>query len=335
MKKTFLLSLMILVGLFHAIAQTASKGMTAEQYDKAKTFTVKDLDNDTYVKIENLYVLDRYEGRKPYFITGSDGLKKRMDIYKVMLKEGMQELGTLVFYTNEKGQQYKVVLPNMSSEPKIWEKTFEDIDKVDQQEKFFALKLSYVLSKEFSFQLFKAANGGKDMGKESETYGNDICFPGTTNVAMAGGIKKQMKDIQPGDDVVTVDPVTGKHFTVKVKELTIHEAKNYAITNLSLVSATKEIKANGTYFFIDTKELSATPNHPVVTSAGEKKIGQVTIGEKVLCQNEAGHYQAYDVVFKQQQGQGKQQVYNIIAESGSTFVINEVMVLQKAVTERE
>jgi hypothetical protein len=329
MKKTFLLSLMILVGLFQVIAQTASKGMTVEQYDKAKTFSVKDLDSDTYVKIENVYVLDRYEGRKPYFITGTDGLKKRMDIYKVLLKEGMQELGTLVFYTNEKGQQYKIVLPNMSAEPKVWEKTFEDIDKVDQQEKFFALKLSYVLSKEFSFQMFKSANGGKDLGKESETYGNDICFPGTTSVSMAGGIQKPMKDIQPGDEVVTVDPVSGKHFTVKVKELTVHEAKNYAITNLFLITATKESKKDGVYFSIDAKELSATPNHPVVTSTGEKRIGQVTTGEKVLCQNEAGEYQAYDVVFKQQQAQGKQKVYNIVAESGSTFVINEVMVLQK------
>lgn len=331
MKKSLFLSLMILVGLFHAVAQTASKGMTAEQYDKAKTFTVKDLDNDTYVKVENIYVLDRYEGRKPYFITGSDGLKKRMDIYKVLLKEGMQELGALVFYTNEKGQQYKVVLPNMSAESKVWEKAFEDIDKVDQQEKFFALKLSYVLSKEFSFQMFKAANGGKDLGKESETYGNDICFPGSTSVSMAGGIKKQMKDVQPGDEVVTVDPVTGKQLTVKVKELTIHEAKNYALTNLFLLNASKETKPDGIYFSIDAKELSATPNHPVVTSAGEKKIGQVTTGEKVLCQNDAGRYKAYDVVFKQQKAQGTQQVYNIVAEGGSTFVINEVMVLQKPI----
>jgi hypothetical protein len=329
MKRYFLVSLMILVGMFDLVAQTRSTGMSMEQYEKAKTFAVKDLDNDTYVKVENIYVLDRYEGRKPYFITGSDGLKKRIDIYKVLLKEGMQELGTIVFYTNEKNTQYKVVLPNMSAEPKVWEKAFDDIDKVDQKEKFFALKLSYVLSKEFSFQVFKAANGGKDPGKESETYGNDICFPGTTSVEMAGGIKKQMKDVQPGDEVVTVDPVSGKQLTVKVKELTVHEAKNYAITNLLLLTATKESQADGIYFTIDAKELSATPNHPVVTSAGEKKIGQVKVGEKVLCQNEAGQYKAYDVVFRQQKAQGTQQVYNIVAEGGSTFVINEVMVLQK------
>jgi|SRR6218665_256755 len=329
MRKRIFVSLMILVGFFQAMSQTV-KGMTAEQYDKVKTFAVKDLDNDTYVKIENLYVLDRYEGRKPYFITGSDGLKKRMDIYKVLLKDGMQEIGTLVFYTNEKAQQYKVCLPNMQAESKVWEKAFEDIDKVDQQEKFFALKLSYVLSKEFSFQLYKSSNGGKDPGKESETYGNDICFPGNTNVMMAGGIQKQMKDVQAGDEVVTVDPVSGKQLTVKVKELTVHEAKNYAITNLLLVRAEKYFAPGHVDVLMDTRELSATPNHPVLTAGGEKKTGEILKGDKVLCQygNEGG-YELFDVVYVSRQAQGVQKVYNIVAESGETFVINDVMVLQK------
>ena len=333
MKKLLFVSLIILVGLFAVTAQDAAptKGMTAEQYEKAKTFTVKDLDKDTYLKIENIYVLDRYEGRKPYFITGSDGLKKRMDLYKVLLKEGMQELGTLVFYTNEKGQQYKVCLPNMATDPKVWEKAFEDIDKIDQQEKFFALKLSYVLSKEFSFQSFKAANGGKDLSKESETYGNDICFPGNTAVAMAGGVQKQMKDIRPGDEVITIDPVTQKSFAVKVKELTVHQAKNYAITGVLLLSARQQHTQNGILVTMNTKELSATPNHPLLTEAGEKKIGDIKPGDKVVCQDEqTGKYESYIVWHKDQRAYGAQPVYNIVAESGSTFVINEVMVLQKA-----
>lgn len=330
MNKKYFLSLMILIGFFQAISQSP-KGMTAEQYDKVKTFAVKDLDNDSYVKIENTYVLDRYEARKPYFITGSDGLKKRMDIYKVLLKEGMQEIGTLIFYTNEKNQQYKVCLPGMAADAKVWEKAFEDIDKIDKQEKFFALKLSYVLSKEFSFQQYKAANGGKDLSKESETYGNDICFPGNTTVSMQGGLQKQMKDVQPGDEVMTVDPATGRQFAVKVKELTVHEAKNYAITSLLLINAKKEVKKDGIYFFMDTKELSATPNHPVLTSGGGKKIGEVVTGDEILCQHEnTDSYQSYTVVFRALKGQGVQKVYNIVAENGITFVINDVMVLQKA-----
>jgi len=61
-------------------AAPAARALTMEEYTKAKTFKVKDLDNDTYVKFDNTYVLDRYEMRKPYFITGDDGLKKRIDL---------------------------------------------------------------------------------------------------------------------------------------------------------------------------------------------------------------------------------------------------------------
>ena len=168
------------------------------------------------------------------------------------------------------------------------------------------------------------------MSKESETYGNDICFPGNTAVSMAGGQQKQMRDIRPGDEVVTVDPVSGKQFTVKVKELTVHEAKNYAITGLLLVTVKENITTTGIDVLMGTKEINATPNHPVLTQSGEKKIGEVRPGDEVLCLDEqTGGYKSYIVWNKQQYGQGKQPVYNIVAESGSTFVINEVMVLQK------
>ncbi len=75
MKKICLSAILIIVS-FSINAQTLHT-LSMEEYEKAKTFAVKDLDNDSYVKFENTYVLDRYEGRKPYFITGDDGNKKR------------------------------------------------------------------------------------------------------------------------------------------------------------------------------------------------------------------------------------------------------------------
>lgn len=46
--------------------------LTMAEYDKAKTYTIADLDKDTYVKFDNTYILDRYQARKPFFITGDD-----------------------------------------------------------------------------------------------------------------------------------------------------------------------------------------------------------------------------------------------------------------------
>src|ERR1700737_579998 len=121
MKKIFFLIFFMLVHyVLQAQQKTAAHALAMEEYEKAKTFTVKDLDNDTYIKFDNTYILDRYEGRKPYFITGDDGQKKRVDLYRFILKDGMQELGTVLFYTTEKGKIYHVCLPNFRADGKVW-----------------------------------------------------------------------------------------------------------------------------------------------------------------------------------------------------------------------
>ena len=312
-------------------AQTVNpRPLTLAEYTKAQTFTIADLDKDTYVKFENAYILDRYENRKPYFITGSDGLKKRIDLYKLVAKEGMQEIGTMVFYTNEKGKLYKALVPDFTADGKVWEKYFEDIDNINKVETNFILKLSYVLSKELSFQQYKLLNGGKDMKEESATYGNDICFPGDEMVTMANGGKKLLRNVKSGDEVITVDPVTKLASAVKVKELTTHDAKNYAITKLVLVSAQVKNTMDGHYVNLNSKVLQATPNHPMMTKQGNQKIGEIVTGQDVLCLNEhTGKYESFTVLLKTEQAGGTQKVYNIVADGGSTFLMNGVMVMQK------
>ncbi|MEO3403455.1 Hint domain-containing protein [Mucilaginibacter sp. CAU 1740] len=325
------LTLLLSSTLYFAKAQTVNpRPLTMDEYKKAQTFTIASLDNDTYVKFENAYVLDRYESRKPYFITGSDGLKKRIDLYKLVAKEGMQEIGLMVFYTNEKGKLYKALVPDFTADAKVWEQYFQDIDNINKVEQNFILKLSYVLSKELSFQQYKVLNGGKDLKEEAATYGNDICFPGDEMVTMANGDKKMLKTVKSGDEVISVDPATKKNMVVKVKELTTHDAKNYAITQLVLVSAQTKTTIEGQFVNLNSKVLKATPNHPMLTKQGNVKIGEVTIGQEVLCLNEqTGKYEAFTVLRKTEHAEGTQKVYNIVADGGSTLLMNGVMVMQK------
>ena len=238
MKKIILTTFIAFCFMMASAADTTKvnpRPLTMAEYDKAKTFTIKDLDKDTYAKFENTYILDRYELRKPYLITGDDGLQKRIDLYKLVAKDGMQELGTVIFYTNEKGKQYTALQPNFTADGKVWEKYFEDIHAIDKEEKNFVLKLSYVLSKEMSFQLYKALNSGKDLKADMGTYGTNICFPGDQQVAMFDGSTKSLNEIKTGDRVITVDPVTKQSTAVQVKQLVQHEAKNYAITTLVVI----------------------------------------------------------------------------------------------------
>ena len=327
----------IFTGLICVILQTATaqevtpRPITIEEYDKAKAFVVKDLDKDTYVKIGSEYVLDRYEMRKPYFITGDDGLKKRIDLYKLISKDGMQELGTQIFYTNEKGKQFTAIQPNFTATSKVWEKYFEDIHAIDKIEKNFVLKLSYILSKEMSFQLYKSMNNGKDMKEESGTYGTDICFPGTQAVAMADGSFRKLSDIKAGDKVITVDPASRKPVAVTVKKLVSHEEQNYAITSLLVLKAEENITSEGTIIKLQVKLIEATPNHPMLTTQDvRKRIGEIEIGEQVICADaQEKTYSKYTVINKTEKAGGRQRVFNMELNGGTTAVINDVMVLQK------
>ena len=326
MKKTFIAASVLLTVAVTAYAQdtTAPRALTMAEYEKARTFSVSDLDKDTYVKFENTYVLDHSGFGKPYFITGDDGKKKRIDLYKLLLKEGRIELGTIIYYTTENGKRYTACMPGYRADAAVWNKYFEDIHAIDKEEAFYVLKLSYVLSKELGFQLYRAAQPGTGtvVNREAGTYGNDICFPGDMEVSMADGTKKALSEVRAGDAVVTVDPATHQAQTVVVRELTVHAAKNYAITRLTLLSA-EERGAHDVV--LSSRVLEATPNHPM---GNGKTAGELRVGDKVLCAD-GGGYKAFVVWGRDEAAGGMQPVYNIVAGGGSTLVLNGVMVMQK------
>ncbi len=330
MRLTILLFLFLTTLAVSAQDVPNPRPLTMAEYEKGKSLAIKNMDEETYAKFDNAYILDRYEMRKPYFVKGDDGLKKRIDLYSFIAKDGMQQLGVLIFYTNEKNVVYKALLPNFTADAKVWEKYFEDIHAIDKIEKNFVLKLSYITSKELGYQIYKSLNEGKDLAKESATYGNDICFPGDQEILLSNGVKKPLAGIQRGDMIVTLDPKTNKRTIITVEALVEHEAKNYALTKLTLFHAQQTLTAQGNDIQLSAKVLKATPNHPMKTVSGEKAIGEVEYGDEILCYNErSGKYEYYAVFDKAEVVQGKQKIYNIIGSNDSPVIMNGVMVLQK------
>ncbi len=310
-------------------AQTKEmRGITMEEYTNAKKYNIEDLDNDNYAKFgNNQYIVERYEDKKPFFITGDDGKRKRIDLYSLTKKGEDISLGLIIYYTTETGKRYIACLPNFFSEGKVWEQYFEDIHGIDKIEQNFVLKLSYILSRELSYSQYKATlKGEEDSRAEAGTYGNDICFPGSDLVAMADGSQKFLKDIQAGDQILTIDQEAGTSKVVTVTKLIEHTPENYAITTLTLFNAiTKE---DGIH--ISALAISATPNHPMSTSMGLKNITAIERGEKIICQNPAtGKLETFEVWNKTEKAGGVQAVYNMETTGGDTFIMNGVMVKQK------
>ena len=328
MKNLFVL-IFVTITTISTTAQSENKirPLTKAEYDKAKAFKINDLDNDTYVKFENKYVLDRYAVRKPYFVTGDDGVKKRIDLYTLYSRDSMQQIGTVIYYTNEKGKLFTAVQPSFPSDSMVWDNYFTDVDNINKEEPNYILKVSYILSKELSFQLYKSLN--KNVKDEDGTYGMDICFPGDQHVAMADGSEKLLKDILPGDKIITKNR-NGETVAETVKELVTHPAKNYAITSLLLVHADESLTENGYNIQLATRLIEATPNHPVETTTAKKEIGQVNEGETMFCYNEATkRYEKYIVFNKTESAKGMQPVYNMLVNGGENFIINDVMVRQQ------
>ncbi|WP_432327359.1 hypothetical protein ACRQ5D_28350 [Mucilaginibacter sp. P25] len=68
----------------------------------------------------------------------------------------------------------------------------------------------------------------------------------------------------------------------------------------------------------------------MLTKQGNIKIGAVATGQEVLCLNEqTGKYETFTVLQKTEHAGGVQRVYNIVADGGSTLLMNGVMVMQK------
>ena len=117
---------------------------------------------------------------------------------------------------------------------------------------------------------------------------------------------------------------------VLVNELKSHEAKNYALTHLVVVSARELTSSFGKDIRLNSKIIEATPNHPMLTESGNRKMGEIKIGEKVMClDSQTGNYESFTVLQKYDYAGGVQKVYNIEANGGSTFMMNDVMVMQK------
>lgn len=329
--RSLILCILVLLGAIHfSLAQTAStpRAITLEEYTNAKTYDIPDLDNDHYAKFgNNQYIAERYEDKKPYFITGDDGKRKRVDLYSLSKKGEDFSLGLLIYYTAETGKRYIACLPNNFAPGPIWEKYFEDIHAIDKTEPNFVLKLSYILSRELSYSQYKSTHkGGSSDRAEAGTYGNDICFPGDDLVAMADGSSKLLKDMVAGDKITIADPQTGELTITTVTKLIQHKAANYAVTTVTLWRAEKRDQE----IVLHTQTIQATPNHPVQTEEGIKPIRQLAPGDKLYSRRgKKDKMELFEVWNCIEQAEGWQNVYNMETSGGETFIINGVLVRQK------
>lgn len=310
-----------------AVAQSTAegRGMTMEDFNKAKAFKIKDWDADTYVKFDNAYVLDRYEMRPPYVFKYSDGIERRIYLYKFLDNKTKKELGLVAFYhTPANGKTINLCIPNPTAEKAVWAAYIDELKHQGEAEKGLLSTFSYVMSREMSALV---ANGGQGAASSAAKTDYDVCFPAGTPITLADGTQTSIELVKAGDRVMSYDAGRRQPVPAEVTELQSHEGKGYSISHLVLIPA-EEITASLTSV-MSVLELEATPNHPVLTSKGRKQMQEVQAGDVLY------FFDTATASFREMRVQQNiaafrkaGQVYNLVTNR-QNFLANGTVVLDK------
>ena len=324
-----------------APSATASTGMTLDQLKAVKTIKIANFDKDTYLK-SGPFILDRYEERPAYVFNYTDGITRKIYLYKIFAAADTKELGLLALYQNGKTNEVKpFVIPGASADRAAWDAYIDDLKYVGEKEPGLLSTLAFVLSREMAGLLSggsgKSAEGGA-MKKEEFNF----CFAPDAPVMLPDGSVKNISAIAVGDMVLGYDQQTKTFCPTCVMHVDTHQSSGgFALAGVWLTPV-NELTADNRVKPVAPVLLEATANHPVLTATGEstpgestapayrpgrKPLGSVQVGE-MLYRVENGKPVPYRVVRAESSVRSVKVVYNLTTEAGA-YIVLETVVLDK------
>ncbi|WP_420151013.1 Hint domain-containing protein [Spirosoma sp.] len=308
-------------------AQTATAtGMTGDQWKAIKAIKIANLDKDTYFKSSG-FILDRYEERPAYVFTYSDGVTRKIYLYKVFAAEDTKDLGLLAIYKNEKSGEVKpFVIPGANADRKAWDAYIDELKYVGEKEPGLMSTLTFVLSREMAGLMAGGGAKAEESGdKKKEEY--NFCFAADASVTLADGTSKSISDVTPNDVVMSYDAKTKTLVPTNVTRVDTHEG-NFTLAGVWLTPM-QELTADTRPILTKPMLVEATANHPVLTATGRKPLGNVAAGE-ILLRYDAATRQVvtYKVVKTESVIRSVNKVYNLATKSG-TYLVGDVVVLDK------
>lgn len=306
-------------------AQTAPSGMTLDQLKAVKAIKIANLDKDTYLK-SGAFILDRYEERPAYVFNYTDGITRKIYLYKIFAAADTKDLGLLALYQNSKTNEVKpFVIPGASAERAAWDAYIDDLKYVGEKEPGLMSTLAFVLSREMAGLLDggsgKTAEGG---AKKKEEF--NFCFAPDAPVTLPDGSAKSISAVAVGDVVLGYNTQTKTFTPTRVTRVDAHQSVGFALAGVWLGPA-NEVNADNRAKPSVPVLLEATANHPVLTPSGRKALGSLQAGE-MLYRAENGGAVLYQVVRVDSSVRSAKSVYTLTTESGA-YLINGTVVLDK------
>ena len=322
----FLLGVALFTNLFsqRVLAQATTAGtLTAEQATAVKAIKIANADKDTYFKSGG-FILERYEERPPYVFTYSDGITRKVFLYKVYSAADTKELGILALYQNGKtGESKSFVVPGAGADRKAWDAYLDDLKYVGEKEPGLMSAMTFALSHEMATLLAGGSAKTEEGGKKKEEY--NFCFSAEAPVLMADGTTKPIAQVTKDEVVMAYESTTHTVVSARVTGLQRHKGQ-FGLVGIWTIPV-NELSASHTLQFTPPSLLEATDNHPVLTANGRKALGDVAVGETVY-RYENGRLQPHRVIGTGTTGQYTTTVYSLTTQQGS-YVVNGVVVLEK------
>lgn len=324
----FFLAAALLTSLFaqRVMAQTATPGkLTTEQVVSLKALKINNLDKDTYVKSGG-FILERYEDRPAYVFNYSDGITRKIYLYKVYTAADTKDLGLLAIYQNGKtGELKPFVVPGAAADRKAWDAYLDDMKYVGEKEPGLMPALTFVLSREMA-TIMAGGAGKTDEGGAKKKEEFNFCFGPQALVTLADGSSKAIANVREGDVIISYEATTQTLVASRVTALNAHAVAGEAALVGIWTIPTIELTASTALMPAPAQLLEATANHPILTSTGRKAIGDVAVGELVYrCEN--GEVHPARVVRTGSTGLAAT-VYGLSTECGS-YVVAGIVVLDK------
>ncbi len=305
-------------------AMPAPAGMTLDQLKAVKSIKIANLDKDTYLK-SGAFILDRYEERPAYVFNYTDGITRKIYLYKIFSAQDTKDLGLLAIYQNGKTNELKpFVIPGASADRKAWDAYIDDLKYVGEKEPGLMSALTFVLSREMA-GLLAGDSGKTDEGgaKKKEEY--NFCFAPDAPVMLPNGSAKNISTVGVGDLVLGYNAKTKTFAPTRVTQVDTHQG-SFVLAGVWLVQAHEVAASNRSRLPVPVL-FEATANHPVLTQTGRKPLGDLKSGE-TLFRIENGQSVQYRIVGVEQAGRSVTTVYNLTTQTGG-YVIGGTVVLDK------
>ena len=312
----------------NASAQTTAKlePLSVEQYNEIKKLQFKDLDKDTYMKSPAGLVADRLDMKPPYVFNFSDGAERRIYMFKIADAKTKADLSLLAVYKNIKsGKIVNVCVPSAAASKQIWGLYIDDLKEADKSDFGMVSCLSFVLSRELATTMGGAAGGDSSKAGKEDEY--EFCFPSNSLVTLKTGEQKEISSVKTGDFIETANKSLSKKTYTKVKKLVVHTNQNYTITQISLADLNITASMNGEPSQI--LNLEATPNHPVVTQNGVKKVKELQVNDIMFYYDNINNtIKTLEIVNLLPNFKTVSKVYNLETDN-DTYFVNGLLVKKK------